>query len=93
MATPPFNTIKKTISQAHSINSVDLSIIIVHYKTKLLTLDCLRSIYSYPPTGGYEILVLDNGSNDGIQADLLDEFPETDSLKRDPTWVLPKPTI
>lgn len=56
-------------------SSVELSIIIVHYKTKDFTLDCLKSIFANPPTGAYEIIVLDNGSNDGIREDLTNQFP------------------
>lgn len=44
---------------------MELSIIIVNYNTKNLTLECIDSIYRYPPKGDYEVIVVDNGSSDG----------------------------
>ncbi len=43
---------------------MDLSIIIVNYKTPQLVVDCIRSIYSFPQRIEFEILVVDNLSND-----------------------------
>ena len=56
--------------------SVILSIIIVHYKTRELTLQCLRSIREFRPHSPYEVLLIDNGSQDGIREALTEEFPE-----------------
>ncbi len=42
----------------------DLSIIIVSYNTRDLTLACLRSIESFPPSCRYETIVVDNASRD-----------------------------
>ncbi len=53
-----------------------LSIIIVHYKTRELTLQCLRSIREFSPRIPYEILLIDNGSQDGIGEAVAGEFPE-----------------
>lgn len=44
-----------------------LSVIIVNYKTKDLTLNCVHSINQNPPSCGYEILVADNCSHDGSE--------------------------
>jgi GT2 family glycosyltransferase len=55
---------------------VVLSIIIVHYKTRELTLQCLRSIREFSPRFSHEILLIDNGSQDGIAEKVADEFPE-----------------
>jgi GT2 family glycosyltransferase len=43
---------------------MDFSIIIINYKTKELTADCLDSIFSHL-TGQFEVLLVDNASNDG----------------------------
>lgn len=53
----------------------DLSIIIVNYKTPQLILDCLASIYAH--TGGiqFEILVIDNQSQDDSQAMIQAVYP------------------
>ncbi len=56
--------------------AVVLSIIIVHYKTRELTLQCLRSIREFPPRIVYEVILIDNGSRDGIGEAVAEEFPE-----------------
>ena len=58
------------------MKNVVLSIIIVHYKTRDLTLQCLRSILEFRPRSSYEILLIDNGSQDGIGEVLAEDFPE-----------------
>ena len=42
-----------------------LSIIVVNYKTKDITLNCLRSLDKFPYSGKFEVLLVDNGSHDG----------------------------
>lgn len=46
------------------INPV-LSIILVHYKTEKLTIDCIKSINEFVNDILYEIILVDNNSNDG----------------------------
>ncbi|GAB3955708.1 glycosyltransferase family 2 protein [Spirosoma harenae] len=46
----------------------DLSIIIVNYKTPQLILNCLASVYAYTQGVRFEVLVVDNQSNDDSQA-------------------------
>ncbi|WP_145410975.1 glycosyltransferase family 2 protein [Paenibacillus xylanexedens] len=43
----------------------DVSIIIVNYNTRELTLDCLASVYESLTSFQYEIIVVDNASHDG----------------------------
>ena len=52
-----------------------LSIVIVSYNTRDLTLACLRSIHRYPPEGQWEVIVVDNASQDGSVEALREEFP------------------
>lgn len=54
----------------------DLSICIVTYKARDLLRDCLRSLCEQPPGPSLEILVVDNGSDDGTLEMLRGEFPE-----------------
>ena len=58
------------------MKTVILSIIIVHYKTRELTLQCLRSIREFSPCVTHEILLIDNGSQDGIGEAVTEKFPE-----------------
>lgn len=53
----------------------DLSIIIVNYKTPQLILDCLTSVYAYTQTISFEVLVIDNQSEDNSQAIIQASFP------------------
>lgn len=58
-----------------SVNSVELSIIILNYKTRKLLRQCLRGIYAHPPRVPFEVIVVDNGSRDGTVDMVADEFP------------------
>ena len=53
-----------------------LSIIIVHFKTRELTLQCLGSIQEFSPRAPYEVILIDNGSQDGIAEAVAEQFPE-----------------
>lgn len=50
-----------------------LSIIVLNYNTKELTLSCLKSIEKHPFGGKFEVIVVDNKSTDG-SASLLKDF-------------------
>ncbi len=43
---------------------MEISIIIVNYNTRALTLKCISSIRKYPPSTAYEIIIIDNGSQE-----------------------------
>jgi len=51
-----------------------LSIIVVNWNTKEVTLECIRSIYKHKPNFSFEVIVVDNGSTD-------DSVKEFDKLK------------
>ncbi len=55
---------------------VDVSVIIVNYKTVNLILDCIRSIYEQTEGVSYEVIVVDNNSEDGFQERIQDCFPK-----------------
>jgi len=52
-----------------------LSIGIVTYKVRDLLRDCLNSIYQNPPAFPFEIIVVDNHSDDGTMEMLRHDFP------------------
>ena len=56
---------------------VDLSIIIVNYKSPLLIVDCIRSIKAQTSKIKYEIIVADNLSADNSSDIICKAFPET----------------
>jgi GT2 family glycosyltransferase len=58
------------------MSAVEISIIVVSYNTKELTLDCLRSIYNSKISESYEVIVIDNASADGTAAAIRTEFRE-----------------
>lgn len=55
---------------------MDLSIIILNYKTKGLVKQCIRNVKVSTADLDYEIIVVDNGSNDSIELMLKENFPE-----------------
>ncbi|MBU0648950.1 glycosyltransferase family 2 protein [Patescibacteria group bacterium] len=55
---------------------MDLSIIILNYKTKGLARQCLKSIALAKPELEYEIIVVDNNSADDISKMLEQDFPQ-----------------
>ncbi len=57
--------------------NLDLSVIIVNYNTKQLLDDCLQSLQEADsPSGGMEIIVVDNASSDGSQAMVAEKYPD-----------------
>lgn len=54
----------------------DLSIIIVNYKTPRLILNCLESIYRHTAGITFELIIVDNQSEDDSRAQVLAEYPD-----------------
>ncbi|UCD99649.1 MAG: glycosyltransferase family 2 protein [Chloroflexota bacterium] len=59
-----------------SLMDISLSICIVTYNARNWLSDCLESIFKNTQLAPIEIIVVDNGSNDGIGEMLLNEYPE-----------------
>ena len=55
---------------------MNVSIIIVNYNTKDLLANCLQSIYELTHNLNFEIIVVDNASNDGSPAFVKSNFPQ-----------------
>lgn len=66
------------------IGSVSLSIIIVSYNTKALTLGCLQSLYDNPPPVPFEVILLDNASQDGSLEAIAAAFPQVTLIDQQP---------
>ena len=54
----------------------DVSIIVVSYNTKEMTLECLRSIREQTTNRSFEVLFIDNDSSDGSFEAVREEFSE-----------------
>jgi GT2 family glycosyltransferase len=64
-------------SQCRSSQVVcDVSVIVVSYNTRDVTLQCLRSIYAHTRRSTFEVLVIDNASSDGSAAAIAREYPQ-----------------
>lgn len=55
---------------------MDLSVIIVNWNTKKLLEDCLTSVYKFTRNVNFEVIVVDNSSNDGSQKMVKEKFPK-----------------
>lgn len=55
---------------------MDLSILIVNYNTRELTLDALRSVYRSQTKYTFEVILIDNHSTDGSVEAIKEEFPQ-----------------
>jgi GT2 family glycosyltransferase len=55
---------------------MDISIVIVSYKTPELVLGCIRSIFESGSSVKFEVIVVDNANDDGTIALIFDQFPD-----------------
>ena len=55
---------------------LDITIIIVSYNTRDMTVDCIRSVRDQVFAVRVEIIVLDNASTDGSVEAIRENFPE-----------------
>lgn len=55
---------------------MDLSIIIVSYNTRSLTLECLQSLFEQTSHIDFEVIVIDNDSSDGSACAIAERFPQ-----------------
>jgi len=62
-------------------NKPELSIVILNYNTKDLTIDCIESLMRLKSETYYEIILCDNGSEDGSVEAIKERFPEVRIIK------------
>lgn len=55
---------------------MDVSVIIVNYNTKVLTFNCLSSVFEMVKDIQFEVIVSDNGSTDGSIEMIKENFPQ-----------------
>jgi GT2 family glycosyltransferase len=60
---------------------MDVSIILVNYNTKQLTIDCLESIYEKTSGVDFEVFVVDNASQEDSIESIKEAFPQVKLIK------------
>lgn len=55
---------------------MDLSIVIVSWNTREILAQCLRSVVRHPPSGTFDVWVVDNDSTDGSAQMIKEDFPD-----------------
>ena len=55
---------------------LDLTVVIINYNTKKLTLACIDSIYKSRPKISFQIVVIDNGSKEDIKKAIKEKYPD-----------------
>lgn len=58
----------------------DISIIIVSYNTRAMTLECIRSVLAQTTAVLYEVIVFDNASTDGSPEAIRANFPQIELI-------------
>ncbi len=61
--------------------SPDLTVIIVSYNTRALTLAALRTLYATTTATGFHTVVLDNASSDGSADAVAEAFPQVELIR------------
>jgi GT2 family glycosyltransferase len=59
---------------------VELSILIISYNTRALTLLAIESLFRYPPPVNFEVIVLDNKSPDHSATAIRKAFPQIETI-------------
>jgi N-acetylglucosaminyl-diphospho-decaprenol L-rhamnosyltransferase len=70
-----------TINQKQA--SPTLSVLIMNFNTKLLTLECLRSVYAETRETTFELILADNSSPDGSVQAISKNFPNVKLIALD----------
>ncbi|MBS1850163.1 MAG: glycosyltransferase family 2 protein [Acidobacteria bacterium] len=55
---------------------IDISVVIINFRSAAFTRDCLRSLYAAPHARSFEIIVIDNASYDGCAEIIAELFPQ-----------------
>lgn len=81
---------EKQLTPTKEDTQVDVSVVLVHYKTPGLLRQCIESIQKSKPDVRYEIIAVDNNSLDGTTTWLRDDFPDVVTIANDENLGFPK---
>jgi GT2 family glycosyltransferase len=76
-------TLSPTKSVPDSPDVPDLSIVLVCWNNKAYLEPCLRSLYDGGMRSSFDVVAVDNGSTDGSQAMLREQFPDVIIIQND----------
>src|SRR5579872_1252741 len=69
------------MSDGERASQIELSVIISTYNARDVLADCLSSIYQDPPDKCYEVIVVDDASEDGTSEMVRNRFPAVRLLR------------
>src|ERR1044071_4055076 len=72
---------RKPAGEGEPESDIELSVIISTYNAREVLADCLTSIYQNAPTEPYEVIVVDDASDDATSAMVQRRFPEVRLLR------------
>ena len=64
----------------------ELSIVVISYNTRQMTLECLQSVYDQAQSQDFDLLVYDNASQDGSADAISEAFPQVTLIRSDKNW-------
>lgn len=71
------------MTDAAMIDAPDVSILMVNWNTREMTLECLRSVYAETKDTRIEVIMIDNASADGSAEAIRAEFPQVRLVAED----------
>jgi len=74
---------RKPVGDGEPRPAIELSVIISTYNAREVLADCLTSIYQNPPNERYEIIIVDDASEDSTSEMVRDRFPEVRLLRNE----------
>src|SRR6516162_4544242 len=60
---------------------VELSIVMISYNSKAVTLEAIESLFRHPPSVPFEVIVLDNRSPDGSGEAIRATYPQIETIE------------
>jgi GT2 family glycosyltransferase len=76
-----FTITEKINNIRNEMSNIELSVIIVNYKSWELLGNCIESFNSFPPALMHEIIVVDNDSQDGVFDEFSKRHPDIKFIK------------